>query len=308
MILSVDFNPLLKRRFTLNHIQNNAVNVPNYISNGPGGEGIELTYFLNALNEKSVTTGFLGGVNGNIINNCLESDGIPNEYFWIKDETSEYINISSIDENIYIKSNEPRITRDEYEGFMALYNRLILDSKMVCIVGKLPSNFPNEIFFDLTLNANLINRKCLLAIKGEGLKYSIEAKPHIVLLDKIQLEEYTNLKLDYEYEIIKAGNYIIEKDVDILVISLGNKASIVLTKDFIFRVDVPSVEIPEDQPHFGYMLGGYALSMERGYDFEMFLKLGQACGIVNSLKHKEEIDMSDIKRIMSDIEVTKFNY
>jgi len=308
LILSVDFNPLLRRRFELECIRRNFTNITDSISYGPGGDGIELSYFLNALNEKSLVTGFLGGVNGTIISNCLKSDRISNEFLLIKDETSEYIDIYSNDENIHIQSINPRITRDEYEGFMQLFNRLIIDAKMVCIVGELPANIPTEIYFDLILNTNIINKKCLVSIKGKGLKYAIEARPHLLLIDKSQLEEFTNLILDYEYEVIKAGYYIIEKNVNILVISLGNKGSIVLTKESVYRVDASNVEIPENEPHFGYMLGGYALSMERGYDFEILLKLGQACGIVNSFRHKEEIDMSDIKRIMLNIEVTRFNY
>lgn len=309
MILSVDFNPLLKRKIKVENIKKDTVNIADYVVYGPGGHGLELTYFLNSINEQSLATGFLGGVNGSIINNYLESDKIPNVFFSIKDETSESINIStSLDENIIINSKEPRITREEYEGFFALYNRLILDSKIICLLGELPPNLPKDIFFNLIINGNKLDNKTLIAVKGEGLKYAIESKPEIALLEISQLEDLTNLKLDYEYEIIKAGYYIIEKGVNILVVSLGNRGSIVLTKDFIYRVDVSNGQSPEQKPHFEYMLGGFALSIKRGYDLETFLKVGQACGIAKGYSETEEIDMGDIKKIMGDIEVTRYNY
>ncbi|WFA09955.1 PfkB family carbohydrate kinase [Tissierella sp. Yu-01] len=309
MILSVDLNPLLKRKFNLDAISENNVNIPNDVIYGPGGNGIELTYLLNALNEEAMSTGFLGGVNGTSIKAKLENETIPHDFLQIKDETAESIIISvKNDEKIIINSKGPRITRDEYENFLGLYNKLILSAKMICCVGELPINTPKDVFFDLVVNANILGKQSLIAIKGEGLKYCLEAKPYLVVMEKYQLEDLTNLKLDYEYEIIKAGLFIIDKNVKIVVISLGNRGSIVLTKEFVYRVDVPFVEKQHVEPNYGYMIGGYALALVRNYDFETFLKVGQACGIVNSFKHRDEIDMSDIKRIMGDIEITKFNY
>lgn len=309
MILSVDFNPLLKRKFKLDLINKNSSNTATEVIYGPGGDGIELAYFMNALNEDVMFLGLLGGANGTIIENYLYTDAIPHEILNIKDETQERIIISIKDDSdILINTKEPRITRDEIESFLKLYNKLLPCSKMICCVGDVPINIPKGVLFDFVVNANILGVKALIAIRGEGLKYCLDAKPYLVVLDKHQLETLTNLKLDFEYEIIKAGLFIIDKGVKIVVISLGNRGSIVLLEDKVYRIDVPYVELQDVLPNYGYMLGGFALAMERNYDFETFLRIGQACGIINCFRHKEEVDMSDIKRIMGNLEVAKFNY
>lgn len=308
MILSIDLNPVLKRKYFLNKIDYNDINIPNNLIYGPGGEGIELAYLLNGLNENVLVSGFIGGVNGNMIKEILSNESISNNFLSIKDETSDNILISTKNnEDLIIGSKGPRITRDELEGFLELYYRLLNNSSLVCCVGNLPSNVPKEIFYTLVAGGNKLNKKTLLAVSGEELSYGIEASPYLVVLDKSQLENLTKLKLDYEYEIIKAGLYILQKGCKIIVISLGNKGSIILTEENVYRVDMPESEI-NCSTNLGYMLGGFAMAIERNYDFDMMLRIGHSCGMINCYKHSDNIDMSDIKRIMGEIEINKFNY
>lgn len=309
MILSMDLNPVLKRKYFLDNMELNDINIPSNLIYGPGGDGIELAYLLSGLGEDVLISGFLGGVNGGFIRKDLEDASIPHEFLQIKDETSDNIIISMGNkEEIIIGAKLPRITRDELGGFYELYNQILPSIHLNCFVGSLPINVPKEIYFDLITNGNKVDRKTLLAVKGEELYYGIEAMPYLVLMDKNELENLTKLSLDYEYEIIKAGQYILEKGVSIVVITLGSKGSIILTEDFIYRVEVPNVEVQSCKINYGYMIGGFALAIKRNYDFDMMLKIGQACGSINCFKHREGIDMSDIKRIMGSIEITKFNY
>ena len=179
---------------------------------------------------------------------------------------------------------------------------------VACIVGGLPQNVSKEIFYTLIGLANKYNKKTLFSASGEELAYGIEASPYIVVLDTLELENLTNLKLDYEYEIIKAAQYILEKGCSIVVISLSNNGSIVLTEENIYRVDISNIEISHCKMNFAYMLGGFAMALERNYDFEMLLKIGHSYGIVDCFKSREDIDMSDIKRIMGEVQINKFNY
>lgn len=309
MIISVDLNPVLLRKYFLDNLEFDTPNIPQKVSYKPAGAGIDLAYLLSGLNENTLYTGFLGGVNGKAIERHLIDGGISNEFFAIKDETAETIVISTDKrEDITINSNEPRITREELEGFLELYLNQIYASSLVCVVGNLPQNVSKEIFYTLIDVANKYYKKTLFSATGEELAYGIEAGPYMVVLDTRELENFTNLKLDYEYEIIKAGQYIIEKGCKIVVISLGSKGSIVLTKENVFRVDIANLDFMKCKVNYAYMIGGFAMAIERNYDFEMMLKIGHSCGIVNCHKSNEEIDMSDIKRIMGDIVVNKFNY
>lgn len=307
MILSIDLNPVLKRKYIMDTPQFYEINYARDQIYGPGGDGIELAYLLRGLNADVIISGFLGGVNGSHIHKALLEESIVHEFLPIKDESSDNIILSTNEEELIVNSKAPRITRDELGGFLELYNRLIKNVNIICCSGDLPSNLPGEIYFDIVANANILNKKTMLGIGGDNLRYGLEASPYLALLNKEELENLTKLKLDYEYEIIKAGLYIIDKGVQIAVISLGNKGSIVLTPENVFRVDSPEVEIDKDI-NYGYMLGGFAYALQKNYDFDLMLNLGQACGIINCFNHREAIDMSDVKRIMGMIDVSRFSY
>ncbi len=305
MILSIDLNPVLKRKYSLEKLED--VNFASNAIYSSGGEGIELAYLLKSLNEDVFLSGFIGGVNGSHIHKELMISGIQHEYYPLRDETLDRTIISTLEGEITINSKEPRITRDDMGGFIKLYNGFLSDTSLVCCLGNNTSEALDELYFDIVANASIKNIKTLVSLKTDGLKRSLEASPYLVLMEVIDLEEFTNLYLDFEYEIIKAGLYIIEKGVKVAVISQGTRGSIVLTQDNVYRVSVSKVE-KESEINRGYMLGGFAFALSRGYDFEMILKLGQACGMANFFELERELDMSHIKRIMTNIEVDKFNY
>ena len=308
MILTIDLNPILKRKYFLESTKLELNNKSNDLIIGPGGEGIELAYLLHGLNEEVFLSGFLGGINGEYIKHSLNEIGISNDYLTIRDETTDSIILSLENGEINIKGKEPRITREEIVGFYELFNRNIFNANILCCIGDLQNNIPKEIFNYFISFGNRYGKKALLRARGEELNIAIEAAPYLVLINRDDLEYLTKLKLDYEYEIIKAGQFILDKGVSITAIDMGRKGSIALTKDHIYRIDIEKLALKDVSINYGYMLGGYALALSRKYDFEMMLKLGQACGIVNSFRDRDTFDMSDIKRIMNDIDVSMFNY
>lgn len=308
LILTIDLNPILKRKYILESAKMDSNMQSNDLIIGPGGEGIELAYLLHGLNEGVFLSGFLGGINGEYIRTCLNEIGISNDYLTIRDETTDFIILSLDNGEINIKGKEPRITREEIVRFYELFNRNIFNADILCCIGDMQNNVPKEIFNYFISFGNRYGKKALLRARGEELKISLEAEPYLVLINRGDLEYLTKLKLDYEYEIIKAGQLILDKGVSITAIDMGRKGSIVLTKDHIYRIDIEKLALKDVSINYGYMLAGYALALSRKYDFEMMFKLGQACGMVNSFRDRDTFDMSDIKRIMNGIEINIFNY
>lgn len=310
MILSIDLNPVLKRKyFKLDEVKPNLKIAEDYRYD-PGGEAIELAYLLSSLNENVMLGGLLGGMSGQYIKDCLNDDNVDHLFFTIKDETSEHLIFSTANEKNHIKTRVPRITMDEVNRFLDLYKELVIGASTVCLFGQLSNLSFKDIYYNMTLINNRFKKKTLMALDSvEELEYALEAKPNVVLIEKDQLEQLTNLSLDYQYEIKRAGKYILEKGLELVLIPAKDGSSIVLTKDKIYGIEYenPKVSIDIDI-HRGHMLGGLAFAMERQYDLEMILKLGQACGISESIIGKNQADMSDIKKIMGKVKINSFNY
>ena len=90
MILSVDLNPVLKRKYFLDNMELENINIPSNLIYGPGGDGIDLAYLLSGLGEEVLLSGFLGGLNGDFIHRNLVDSSMPHNFMLVKEETSDH--------------------------------------------------------------------------------------------------------------------------------------------------------------------------------------------------------------------------
>lgn len=310
MILTIDLNPILEKTYYMEKLLPKVETEAEKAIYKSGGPGINCAQALNKFNLDAYSIGFLGGLSGIYIINNLRDQGINCNFIQIKDETKT--SISLVENNIFlskITEPSPRVTREELGSFYELYKNTISDCDIVCGLGSLPTGTPEEIYFDLISLSNSMNKAFLLETTGLELKYGIEAKPYMVKLNLHELENLTHLKLNFENEIIKAANYILEKGIELVVIDLNEKGSIVLNKDRGYRLELNNLPDKLLNTDSGYMLAGYALGIDKDYDMEVTMKLGQAFRVAYGLAENiNDIDMSDIKRIMGNVTIMPIYY
>jgi len=310
MILTIDLNPVLEKTYYMEKLLPKVETEAEKAIYKSGGPGINCAQALNKFNLDAYSIGFLGGLSGKYIINNLRDQGINCNFIQIKDETKT--SISLVENNMFlskITEPSPRVTREELGSFYELYKHTISDCYIVCGLGSLPTGTPEEIYFDLITLSNSMNKTFLLEATWPELKYGIEAKPYMVKLNLHELENLTHLKLNFENEIIKAANYILEKGIELVVIDLNEKGSIVLNKDRGYRLELNNLPDKLLNTDSGYMLAGYALGIDKDYDMEVTMKLGQAFRVAYGLAENiNDIDMSDIKRIMGNITIMPIYY
>lgn len=309
MILTINLNPVLEKIYYMEKLLARVETEAEKTVYKSSGAGINTSQILNNLNLNLLPVGFLGGLSGKYIFNDLRDQGIDSDFIVIKDETQA--SISLVENNKFLSKiieSKPRVTREELGSFYELYQRAISKCSIICGLGSIPNGSPDEIYFDLITLANRESKRFLLDAEGIELQYGIEAKPYMVKTNVRELENLTRLELNFENEIIRAGNYILEKDVEILLIDLDEKGSIVLTKDRGYRLEIDDIEFPLNIDQ-GYTLAGYAFGMEKEYDLDMTMRLGQAFRIAYGVAESiVDIDMSDIKKMMGNITIRPIYY
>ena len=310
MILTIDLNPAIEKRYIVDNISiGDNIKASSFTYN-LSGKGIKVEKLLNIFNENSFLTGFLGGINGEYFHMKLKDGGIPHEFVGIKEETRTIIKLKDISENyINIMEEAPRITREELTKFYNLSSDLLENMDIICGLGStFHPSVPKDIYFDLITLANKKRKKFILDGTEDKTRYGIDASPYMVVLNKRELEGLMNVTLDFENEIIKAGQYILDRGVGFVIIDLQEKGSIVLGQDKGYRVEIPNYECELGTDHSG-MIAGFALGINRNYDLDMTMKLGQSFSIVSNMdSNLETTEISDIKRIMGQIDIYSINY
>lgn len=309
MILSVGFDSFLEKRYYLDEYHASGDNQVVRQEYDLGGKSINVGRILKDLNLDVFITGFLGGLNGSFVFNGLKDFDIYNDFVQIKDETPSSISVYK-DERFMFKLKEcnPRITREEVESFYKLYEDIVYKYKFICALGEVPQGMAEDIYFNLVKIAKKNGRKLILDTKGKALELGLEAVPYMAKLRLEDLEDIIKLKINFEGEIVRIGQAYIEKGVEILVIDLYEKGSIVLTKDFAYRLELINnlYKLDEDG---GFFISGFVFGLIRKYDIETTMRLGQAMRIAYCTgKNINTIDMTDVKKVMGDIEIRKINY
>lgn len=309
MILTIDLNPIMDRLFLVDELYNNKLNVAKSSTYGPGGQGIMATSLLHAFNEDVFMTGLLGGLNGEYFHKSLLELSLPHEFLPIREETRSRIKLIDKQGNRTIILDEsPRVAREEIGKFYGLYKKLMERSNIICCMGGEFSDLPDDIYFNLVELAREKRKKIILDIKGQGLNLAIEALPYMVILTQNQLENIMGLNLNFENEIVKAGRFILDKGIKYVTIDLQSRGSIVLGPDKGFILDISNYSEEIETIENTSMAAGFAMGFNRNYDMDMILRLGQAFGIASSKEDINKIELSDIKRIMGQIEVYPINY
>lgn len=310
LILTITLNPSIDRRYNIKDFEKGRIFIATDIQYTAGGNGLNVTKVINGFNEPVMITGFLGGRSGDYIKEELEVMGIKHNFIPINEESRNSIAILSDDgSQTEVLEKGPSISGEEMLKFYELYREMIREADMVCASGDLPHGLPHETYADLIIMAKDAGKKFFLDTSGEALRLGVEAKPFLVKPNKKELEDIIGCKIDSEKELIQAGKYLAENNIEIVIISLGENGSMVFHDGYIYRIRVPRVKVVNPIGSGDAMIGGFVASLYRDYDFEFALKVAAACGTANVMEAETgKVDMNNMKRIMNDIVITKSKF
>ncbi|MDF2565671.1 MAG: 1-phosphofructokinase [Massilibacillus sp.] len=87
MILVVNLNASMDKRYEIADISKGKVIRARQVENTPGGKGIHVANIMTILDEKCIVTGFIGGKTGAFIEEKLKEYGINQDFVKIQGET-----------------------------------------------------------------------------------------------------------------------------------------------------------------------------------------------------------------------------
>lgn len=309
MTLTITLNPSIDRRYNLEEFEKGEIFRAKDVQYTAGGKGLNVTRVIKSFQESVMATGFLGGFSGDYILNELDSMGIAHNFISIEGETRSCLAIISDDGvQTEILESGPIISEKEKEKFLKLYRNIIKDHDIIIASGSLPRGLDVSIYKELIEIGKDMNKKFILDTSGEALKYGIEAAPYLVKPNKEELEKFMGVSINSEEDIINGANYILNKGVEIVVVSLGKDGSMIFYDNEIYRVKAPNIKAINPVGSGDSMVAGFAISLMRKYDFEHMLKFATACGTANAMELETgKVDSNNVDRIIEEIKIEKMS-
>ena len=283
MILTVSCNPAIDKTYNTSNVMIGQINRMRDLVSIPGGKAVNVTKVLRQFDAHVTATGFVGGYTGDFIEEELRNMGVNTSFTNIRGLTRSNMNIIGDDGYVTeILEPGPKILSFEREDFMDRFRELVKISEYVVLSGSLTEGLPEDFYAKLIKICNEHGAKAFLDASGEPLKRGIEAVPYCIKPNRRELEYAVGKKLSTEAEIIQAAYEYIKAGVVKVVVSMGDKGLLQITKTKVIKAVPPRIKKVNTVGCGDCVVAAMILGMIQGLNDEDTMKFAAGVSAANA--------------------------
>ena len=283
MILTVSCNPAIDKTYNTSNVMIGQINRMRDLVSIPGGKAVNVTKVLRQFDAHVTATGFVGGYTGDFIEEELRNMGVNTSFTTIRGLTRSNMNIIGDDGYVTeILEPGPKILSFEREDFMDRFRELVKISEYVVLSGSLTEGLPEDFYAKLIKICNEHGAKAFLDASGEPLKRGIEAVPYCIKPNRRELEYAVGKKLSTEAEIIQAAYEYIKAGVVKVVVSMGDKGLLQITKTKVIKAVPPRIKKVNTVGCGDCVVAAMILGMLQGLNDEDTMKFAAGVSAANA--------------------------
>lgn len=304
MVITVTLNPALDRTITLKNLSIGNINRAITAREDIGGKGINVSKVLKNFHVNSLCTGFLGGNLENVFIQDFKKRGLNNEFIHIKNETRTNTKIVDSLNNTNTDINEPGPYISEYElkMFINKFKSICNKGDIIVLSGGVSPSLPDDIYLQLTKIAKEKEALVILDADGELLKHGIKACPDIIKPNNHELQKLLNLSDVSDEIIINAAKQLNRSGISKIMISLGEKGGLFVTKDGVYKCHGLKVPVKSTVGAGDSMVSAIVYSLLNNYSDKETLRFATACGAASvSLDGTQACTLEQAKELLIDV-------
>lgn len=307
MIMTVTLNPSIDKRYVIDNFKEGSVMRVTTCEYTAGGKGINLTKNLHILGANAVVTGVVGGFAGEYIINYLKKMGIKTTFTKVLGETRSCVNLFDSEKGVQSEFLEPgeTISEAEIQEFFEVYKTAIDGVNVITMSGSALKGFPYNIYAQLIEIAKNNGIKTILDVSGKYLIEGVKAKPFMIKPNIDEIQQLVGKILKDENEIIEAIKEL-NKDIQLVVVSLGKDGSIIGHNKNIYKVFSPDIKTVNTVGCGDALSAGYAYGINLNFSFEEMAKRATAVATSNAMNEKTGyFEMDDYNAILPQIKLVR---
>jgi len=293
MILTVTLNPVLDRVVEITDFRVGKVNrVEKERIRVAGGKGINVSRVAKILGEPTLATGWLGGRTAGFIKERLKKEGIASDFVSIAGESR--LNLTILDPVIpsqtHLVEKGPRIFPSEIKKLEEKVGDLVRKARVVVFSGSVPPGVSENIYNSLI---RLVYREKediipILDTRGEPLKQGLQGRPFMLKPNKEEMENLIGKSLESEADLIRQVRALLNKYVQLVVVSRGKDKVMVMEKESLLMVSPPEINSLNTIGAGDALVGGFAVGLSRGLSLKEMSVLAVACAAASAEEGREK--------------------
>ncbi|OCG06585.1 1-phosphofructokinase [Gilliamella sp. wkB178] len=221
------------------------------------GKGINVAKVLTDLDVKLTVGGFLGKENRNGFDLLFQSLGVIDKFQTIEGQTR--INVKLTEQNSEVTDlnfSGFTVSDQDWQKFVTSSLEWLKEIDMVAISGSLPVDVSFDNFTKWMEQVKKICPKVVFDSSREALVAGLKAKPWLIKPNDKELEMWVGRKLSTLPEIKTAAMELINEGVENVVISLGSKGALWVTKNEAWLAKPPKCKVISTVGAGDSMVGG----------------------------------------------------
>lgn len=278
MILTICPNPSMDCTIELDALN---VGMLNRISNKVetySGKALNVAMGVARLEEKSFATGFMFENNGKMFEQTLEKEGVAHEFVWNKG--SVRVNYKIIDKRSMlteINDKGDEVSEEKQIELVRLVEKLAKKCDIAVMSGSLPKGVSAEYYGEV-LKVIPAGVKKVVDTEKVNLEYALKQDVFMVKPNLRELEHIAGEPLYGKNDILKACYSLLNKGVQLVMVSLGSEGAILTDGIRNFYCKSANVAVNSTVGAGDSMVASACVQIEKGADLEEILRCSVAAG------------------------------
>ncbi|MGT2911883.1 1-phosphofructokinase [Streptococcus cameli] len=274
--------------------------------NNAGGKGVNVAKNVKLCGYPVLTTGFVGGFNGQYLESLLKEIDIPTSFTKVAGETRSCINI--LEEKFgSTEFLEPGcdISAQEVTAFVEHFQQLLQETEVVTISGSLPKGVPATIYADLIRLTKEGGKKVILDSSGEAFKHALASKPTLVKPNEDEIAAHFGVTISSIDDMVFYAKQLVEEEIEYVVVSLGGDGAVLIHDGKVYHGRPPKIKPVNTVGCGDSMVAALAVGLAKESSPEESLKYAIAVGSANALSpFTGHFEQADFDWIYKEVQVS----
>lgn len=271
MILTVTPNPAVDQTIEMDEdLEANTVQRSTGAQFDSGGNGINVSQFLVALDYDTVATGIVGGFTGYFIEQDLETYDVPTDFVEVEEPTRMNTTILPPEKEYKLNQSGPAVDEDTVDALIETLTDH--EPSMINIGGSLPPGMDAE---DVDRIAAAGDWNTALDVHGEMMP-ELENTYEYCKPNEEELTEATGIEVDTIDDCAEAARRLQGMGFERVLASMGGDGAMLVTPEETLYAPALDVDVVDTVGAGDSMFAGALWAYEQGWDDEEALRAGVA--------------------------------
>jgi tagatose 6-phosphate kinase len=271
---------------------------------GAAGKSVNVAKVLQALGERPVAVGFLGGDRGEGVRGLLAELGIELDFVTVAARTRQCITLldqSTGTTTELIEEGQP-VGAADYEALMGIIRRRVAGCRAVVMTGTITAGGPADLYLRCTKLAREAGALAVVDAQGAALLEALKAGPSLVKPNRSELVATLGRELKDEAAVCSGMRELSERGAQRVVVTSGKGPTLAFDGRSFWRIQAPQVDAVNPIGSGDAFAAGLVWRLVRGDDLGEACRWAAAAGAANALSLMAgEVSRNEVERLAQEV-------